>query len=59
MNQRVVPTPQEIVDAATHLDPVFAHSPLLRGTSLDAGGARVSLKVETLNPIRSFKVAAR
>jgi threonine dehydratase len=52
---RVVPTPREIEDAAAHLDPAFAHSPLLRGTALDATGARVALKVETLNPIRSFK----
>lgn len=34
---------------------MFAGSPLLRGTVLDAEGARVALKVETLNPIRSFK----
>jgi threonine dehydratase len=51
----VVPTVEEIVGAAAHLDPAFAHSPLLRGTSLDATGARVTLKVETLNPVRSFK----
>ena len=34
---------------------MFAGSPLLRGTTLDDAGARVALKVETLNPIRSFK----
>jgi threonine dehydratase len=51
----VVPAVEEIVDAAAHLDPAFAHSPLLRATALDSTGARLSLKVETLNPIRSFK----
>jgi threonine dehydratase len=46
----------EIERAAAALDPVFAGSPLLRDTALDAEtGARVLLKVETLNPIRSFK----
>src|SRR5688572_30766861 len=53
---RVVPTVEEIERAARGLDPAFAHSPLLRGTALDGdSGARVALKVETLNPIRSFK----
>src|SRR5581483_201218 len=52
---RVVPTPAEIDAAAANLDPAFAHSPLLRDTALDSSGARLSLKVETLNPIRSFK----
>jgi threonine dehydratase len=53
---RVVPTAEEIERAARALDPVFAHSPLLRDTTLDdETGARVALKVETLNPIRSFK----
>jgi len=53
---RVVPTVDEIERAARALDPVFARSPLLRSTPLDAdAGARLALKVETLNPIRSFK----
>jgi threonine dehydratase len=53
---RVVPTVEEIERAARDLDPVFAQSPLLQGTALDySSGARVALKVETLNPIRSFK----
>jgi threonine dehydratase len=52
---RVVPTPAEIESAARGLDPVFAHAPLLRGTALDDAGARLAMKVETLNPIRSFK----
>ncbi len=52
----VVPTVEQVAHAARALDPVFAHSPLLRGTPLDAAsGAHVALKVETLNPIRSFK----
>jgi threonine dehydratase len=51
---RVVPTVAEIERAAAGLDPVFARSPLLRGTALD-GSAQVALKLETLNPIRSFK----
>jgi threonine dehydratase len=38
------------------IDPVFLRSPLLRDTSLDGvTGAGVVLKVESLNPIRSFK----
>ncbi len=53
---RVVPTVEEIELAARGLDPVFAHSPLLQRTALDdETGARLALKVETLNPIRSFK----
>jgi threonine dehydratase len=56
MPARVVPTVEEIERAARGLDPVFAGSPLLQGTALDGeSGARVALKVETLNPIRSFK----
>lgn len=42
--------------AARAIDPVFLGSPLLQRTSLDAAlGLQLSLKVETLNPIRSFK----
>jgi threonine dehydratase len=53
---RVVPTVEAIERAAAGLDPVFAASPLLLGTPLDdETGARVALKVESLNPIRSFK----
>jgi threonine dehydratase len=53
---RVIPTTDEIERAARGLDPLFADSPLLLGTRLDEeSGARVALKVETLNPIRSFK----
>lgn len=50
------PTPGQIEHAAVGLDPVFAHTPVLHGTALDDhSGAAVLLKVETLNPIRSFK----
>ena len=53
---RVVPTVEEIERAARGLDPVFADSPLLLGTALDDdSGARIAMKLETLNPIRSFK----
>jgi threonine dehydratase len=55
VDQRVVPTVEEIADAAAHLDPAFAHSPLLRGALREATRADLVLKVETLNPIRSFK----
>ena len=45
-----------IAEAPRHIDPVFLDTPLLRGTALDADtGAELALKVETLNPIRSFK----
>ncbi len=38
------------------IDPIFLNTPLLRGTSLDrALDVELSCKVETLNPIRSFK----
>lgn len=42
--------------ARSIVDPVFRNSPLLTWTSLDAAlGLSLSLKVESLNPIRSFK----
>lgn len=45
-----------IAAAMSLIDPVFLRSPLLYGTSLDrALEAELFLKVETLNPIRSFK----
>lgn len=45
------------IETASHrIDPVFLDTPLLRETSLyRALGVELSLKVETLNPIRSFK----
>ena len=49
-------TPAGIARAAQGIDRVFQHSPLFAHDDLDAWlGARVSLKLETLNPIRSFK----
>lgn len=52
----VVPTVGQIEHAARFLDPVFAGTPVLQHTAIDAGtGATALLKVETLNPIRSFK----
>ena len=45
-----------ILTAHIHIDPVFLNSPLLQHPALDAAlGCEVVSKVETLNPIRSFK----
>lgn len=45
-----------ILTAHTHIDPVFLNSPLFQHPGLDAVlGCEVVSKVETLNPIRSFK----
>lgn len=52
----VLLTTAEIQAARAAIDPVFLDSPLLRSTGLDhALDCTVSLKIETLNPIRSFK----
>jgi threonine dehydratase len=49
-------SPRRIADAAGTIDPVFRATPLVRETPLDRVlGVRLALKVETLNPIRSFK----
>ena len=49
-------TPDEIAATRAVIDPVFLDSPLTRHPALDeALGCAVTLKVETLNPIRSFK----
>ncbi|HAC25206.1 MAG TPA: hypothetical protein DCE81_09850 [Cytophagales bacterium] len=46
----------DIQRAARLIDPVFLHSPQYEYAPLnDALGCRVVLKVETMNPIRSFK----
>jgi len=51
-----LPAPDRIIAAAGTIDPVFTNSPVLRDTGLDARfSASLALKVETLNPIRSFK----
>jgi threonine dehydratase len=45
-----------ILTAHRHIDPVFLNSPLFDHPALDAAlGCAVVNKVETLNPIRSFK----
>jgi peptide deformylase len=45
-----------IVEAARAIDPVFLHSPQFVCEPLaERAGARLTLKVETVNPIRSFK----
>ena len=50
------PSADRIADAMRIIDSVFLHSPLLRGTALDRVlGVELGLKVESLNPIRSFK----
>lgn len=49
-------TADEILATRAAIDPVFLASPLMRHPALDAAlGCAVTLKVETLNPIRSFK----
>lgn len=50
------PSAHQIAAAMSVIDPVFLNTPLLRDTSLDrAVDAELFCKVETLNPIRSFK----
>jgi threonine dehydratase len=45
-----------IVEAAARIDPVFTNSPQYECESLSHElGARLTLKVETVNPIRNFK----
>jgi threonine dehydratase len=52
----VLPTPDEILATRAVIDPLFLDSPLMRHPALDdALGCTVTLKVESLNPIRSFK----
>jgi threonine dehydratase len=47
---------ERIAQAATSIDPIFLHTPQFRAESLEAElGCRLVVKVETLNPIRSFK----
>ena len=49
-------SPERIAQAATVIDPVFLDSPQFRAESLEQQlDCRVLVKVETLNPIRSFK----
>jgi len=45
-----------IAEAARAIDPVFRGAPIVTGEPLDArAGCRVTLAIETLNPIRCFK----
>lgn len=47
---------ERIARAAEQIDPVFRDSPQFRAESLEAElGCRLLVKVETVNPIRSFK----
>lgn len=47
---------EAVRDAAARIDPVFLRSPQFVSEPLsDALGARLTVKLETLNPIRSFK----
>jgi len=49
-------TPFGIARAAQGIDRVFAHTPVVQHDDLDAWlGARVTCKVESLGPLRSFK----
>ena len=51
-----LPTPERILAQREVIDPIFLNSPLMRHPALDeALGTACTLKVETLNPIRSFK----
>ena len=54
MNHRL--SLESIERAAHSIDPVFLHTPQFECEPLSASlGTRLTLKVETLNPIRSFK----
>ncbi|MBX3030839.1 MAG: pyridoxal-phosphate dependent enzyme [Chloroflexi bacterium] len=49
-------TPDDILRLRPHIDPVFLDAPTMTHPGLDAAlGCRVTLQLETLNPIRSFK----
>ena len=49
-------SPADIAEAARHIDPVFLNTPQFIADSLGAElGCRLTVKVETVNPIRSFK----
>lgn len=50
------PISENVTAAMSVIDPIFLHTPLVRGSSLDrALDAELFCKVETLNPIRCFK----
>jgi threonine dehydratase len=51
-----LPTADDILAQRGLIDPVFLDSPTMRHPALDdALGCRCAVKVETLNPVRSFK----
>jgi threonine dehydratase len=51
-----LPTTDDILGQRALIDPVFLDSPTMRHPALDESlGCRCILKVETLNPVRSFK----
>jgi threonine dehydratase len=53
---RGLPATAEILAQRPRIDPVFLDTPVMRHGALDeALGCSMTLKVETLNPIRSFK----
>lgn len=53
---RGLPTAADILAARGRIDPVFLDTPVMRHPALDeALGCAVTLKLETINPIRSFK----
>ena len=50
------PSAARISDACASIDPVFTQTPIVRQEAAEAVlGCRLIAKVETLNPIRSFK----
>ena len=49
------PRPEAIEKAYSRLDPLFSDSPLVEVPAWAPRGSSVSCKIETLNPIRSFK----
>lgn len=56
MTQQQHPTAAGILTASKNIDPVFTGSPLIEQRTANAElGLRLFAKVETLNPIRSFK----
>lgn len=56
MSQQPPPSPDTIARAHALIDPVFVNTPLVQQPVVDAAlGCRLRAKVETLNPIRSFK----
>lgn len=56
MSTMTPPSAEGIAAAAGRIDPIFLNTPLVEHAEADAAlGCRLLAKVETLNPIRSFK----